>query len=77
MKTFFANDPDHPERPASWKENGLVVEYFLQFSGRKRMMIMLLIIGFKHLILLQFSGGEEEEEEVAVDGRGLQDLHTW
>ena len=55
MKTFFANDPDHPERPASWKENGLVVEYFLQFSGRKRMMIMLLIIGFKHLILLQFS----------------------
>ena len=28
-----------------------MVEYFLQFLGRKRMMIMLLIIGFNNLIV--------------------------
>ena len=50
-ENIFANDADHPEGLASCKEGGMVVDYFLQFSRKKRMMIMLLIIGFNNLIV--------------------------
>ena len=42
---------NYPDGPASCKEDGRVVEYFMQFLGRKRMMIMLLIVGFNNLIV--------------------------
>ena len=42
---------NYPDGPASCKEDGRVVEFFMQFLGRKRMMIMLLIIGFNNLIV--------------------------
>ena len=42
---------NYPDWPASCKEDGRVVEYFMQFLGRKRMLIMLLIVGFNYLIV--------------------------